>query len=272
MSELTNLLLSVRDFLAGQLTLFISSYFYLWVLLILLEKVLPYEKRDVFSKHHLHEILFGLFIAIFLWPFDWVLDIEATSTYVGFSAIGELPLYLQSIIGVFFLDLSQYLRHRLMHSRFFWVFHTTHHSAVELRFTTHFRVHPVEFFVDRGFTIVMLFLLGLNIESLGLVMTIAIVNNMWLHANIDLDYGHPLRYLFSSPNYHKWHHSTEREAQNKNYADLFPILDIIGGTYYYPKDRKPTDFGVRGESKGSKLHQTFLGPFVFPFIKTFKKS
>lgn len=94
-----------------------------------------------------------------------------------------------------------------------------------------------------------------------------IVNNMWLHINVNINYLFPMNYVLTSPNYHKWHHTADKGKQNKNYADLFPILDRIGGTYYFPKDKLPENYGVMGVSKQASLHQTFLGTLLYPFLR-----
>ena len=60
-----------------------------------------------------------------------------------------------------------------------------------------------------------------------------------MHANLDWDWG-PLRSFLVSPRFHRWHHTSEEEARDKNFAGLLPLWDILFGTYYMPRERRPT--------------------------------
>lgn len=51
--------------------------------------------------------------------------------------------------------------------------------------------------------------------------------------------------LTATPVFHRWHHSRDRGAWDKNFAGLLPLWDILFGTYYMPKDRWPENFGIR---------------------------
>jgi sterol desaturase/sphingolipid hydroxylase (fatty acid hydroxylase superfamily) len=48
------------------------------------------------------------------------------------------------------------------------------------------------------------------------------------------------------PRYHHWHHTSQKEAIDKNFAIHFPWIDRIFGTYYYP-DEWPEQYGLSGE-------------------------
>jgi Fatty acid hydroxylase superfamily len=53
------------------------------------------------------------------------------------------------------------------------------------------------------------------------------------HANVDWDWGPP-RSVIAAPRFHRWHHTGEAEARDKNFAGLLPLWDILFGTYYMP--------------------------------------
>jgi sterol desaturase/sphingolipid hydroxylase (fatty acid hydroxylase superfamily) len=42
--------------------------------------------------------------------------------------------------------------------------------------------------------------------------------------------AHP-RSVIASPRFHRWHHTGEAEARDKNFAGLLPLCDILFGTY-----------------------------------------
>jgi sterol desaturase/sphingolipid hydroxylase (fatty acid hydroxylase superfamily) len=81
-----------------------------------------------------------------------------------------------------------------------------------------------------------------------------------LHANVGWSFG-PLRGVIVSPTYHRWHHSAEPEALDKNFAGLFTLWDRVFGTFYMPEDRRPTTFGVVGHAPPA----AFLPQLVYPF-------
>lgn len=179
-------------------------------------------------------------------------------------AIKSWPGVTQFAAGCFLLDLAQYLRHRFMHA-FFWPFHATHHSAVEMRASVHWRLHPVDYALIAFIDPLFLYVLGFDTRAILVAQVFMAINNMWLHTNLDAGYG-VLRQIFVSPNYHKWHHAKAREAVDKNFADLFVFLDVLGGTYYQPP-HSPEYYGVCGIEPEAPLHRNYWGALVYPVQK-----
>jgi sterol desaturase/sphingolipid hydroxylase (fatty acid hydroxylase superfamily) len=81
------------------------------------------------------------------------------------------------------------------------------------------------------------------------------------HANIRIPLGVATP-LLSGPQWHRIHHSTMTEHQDKNFATLFPFIDILFGTYYLPlrNDFPPT--GLRDAEQSSALREATVGPFA----------
>ena len=88
-----------------------------------------------------------------------------------------------------------------------------------------------------------------------------------VHANLNWTFG-PLRYVFASPVFHRWHHTTEAEGIDKNFASTFPLLDVIFGTFYMPPGRLPVQFGTGEDS----IPEDFWGQFLHPFRKNSSKT
>ena len=80
------------------------------------------------------------------------------------------------------------------------------------------------------------------------------------HANVGINFG-PLKYIFNTPQFHHWHHSSEREAVDTNYAAHLPVIDKILGTYHMPPNRWPRSYGVIDE----KLPKGIVRQFMYPF-------
>ena len=68
---------------------------------------------------------------------------------------------------------------------------------------------------------------------------------------------------FASPRIHRWRHSSEPAARDNNFAGLSVICDVLFGTFYVPKERPTTTFGVAGEA----VPEGFLGQLLYPLRK-----
>jgi sterol desaturase/sphingolipid hydroxylase (fatty acid hydroxylase superfamily) len=77
----------------------------------------------------------------------------------------------------------------------------------------------------------------------GTLAIIQIVTGLFLHANVRWRWR-PLHRLVITPEFHHWHHANERDAINSNYSVFLPLWDIIFGTYYMPKDKRPRRYGI----------------------------
>lgn len=116
-----------------------------------------------------------------------------------------------------------------------------------------------------GFAI-FLYFLGFGLAEAAWVHLIATVNNMVLHSNIDLKFLRFLRYVITCPNYHKWHHARTKEAIDKNFADIFPVLDLLFGTYYYPQEGKtlPKEYGLHELPLNHPYYTRFPAQLIYP--------
>ena len=160
-------------------------------------------------------------------------------------------------------DLLGYVSHRLFHSRFLWKFHAIHHSAEDVDWLSATRLHPVNEMLTRVFQVVPLYLMGFRGAPLAAVAPVLAFYAIFLHANLRWDFG-PLRYVIASPAFHRWHHTSQEEGLNRNFAGLFPWIDVMFGTFYMPRGVQPQTFGVAGE----RLPATLMGQLAYPFKPT----
>jgi sterol desaturase/sphingolipid hydroxylase (fatty acid hydroxylase superfamily) len=63
------------------------------------------------------------------------------------------------------------------------------------------------------------------------------------HVRLNLNLG-PLGHIFVGPRFHHVHHSTRPEHVNRNFAQFFPFLDRIFGTYATPESINDVRTGV----------------------------
>ena len=139
-----------------------------------------------------------------------------------------------------------------------WKFHAIHHSSRDLDWLSASRLHPVNEVVTKLAQVVPLYLLGFRGEALASVVPILTFWAIFIHANVRWDFG-PLRYVIATPRFHRWHHTSEEEGLDKNFAGLFPWIDLLFGTFYMP-NRQPVTFGVRDD-----VPTGLLGQLAYPF-------
>jgi len=238
-----------------------------------IEKIRPAEKKIKFIKHDTKEELAlaflnaGLFSPI-AYTIVAVFLLSLIKDFIPYQIFNEqlasLPLLFQILAACFIMDFSTYWRHRTTHRvKWFWPFHAIHHSAKHLNWLTSLRLHPVDLFIATLFDVFILHIFGFEAE--GIIFAIITIRcfNYFTHANIDLKFDKPIRYIFASPNFHRWHHATEKSAYDKNFCSMFSLLDVMFGTYYHPEDL-PSGYGL--EPKEQKNYPTsILGWLTYPF-------
>lgn len=187
------------------------------------------------------------------------LDVLKSGTYTGFGPLSRQPVWLQAIQIYVLVDFCAYWTHRLFHRGLWWPFHAVHHSSEDLDWLGSLRVHPVNDLVNKLAQATPLLLMGYNPTVTLSTAPILTLYAIFLHANVNWDFG-PLRSVIATPVFHRWHHSRDREAWDKNFAGLFPFWDIVFGTYYMPRGRYPENFGIC-----EPMPNGFLGQLWEPF-------
>lgn len=183
--------------------------------------------------------------------------------------IATLPVWIQVIIGIFVLDISLYIRHRFVHT-YCWSYHAVHHCAQEIGWLTTKRLHPVDQFVMGVINFIVLYFLGFSAEGMVIANAIKDLNNFFVHSNIVLDYGRPLKYILVSPNMHRWHHATETQAHNKNYCVVFAFIDYFLGTYYVPDNALPKSYGTSYRQLDDIENKNIIKELYYPFVLTYR--
>jgi sterol desaturase/sphingolipid hydroxylase (fatty acid hydroxylase superfamily) len=177
----------------------------------------------------------------------------------GFGPAARLPLWVQAVAILIIGDFVGYWMHRAFHGRRLWRFHAVHHSSVELDWLSAVRLHPVNDALMRVAAAVPVLALGFVPLALGGVAPVLTLMAILLHANVDWDWG-SLRSVIASPRFHRWHHTDEAVARDKNFAGFLPVWDILFGTYYMPNAEHPTSFGTM-----TPVPSGLLGQLLFPF-------
>jgi sterol desaturase/sphingolipid hydroxylase (fatty acid hydroxylase superfamily) len=180
---------------------------------------------------------------------------------------GDLPLWLQCMLILLIQDVLLYAAHRVFHTRLAWKYHAIHHSPTVLDWMSAARFHPLNNLLAFTAADVAILLMGFSPAALLLLTPFNLIYSAMTHANLNWTFG-PLRYLFASPVFHRWHHTTEKEGIDKNFASTFPILDVLFGTFYMPPGKLPEQFG-NGEND---FPDDFWGQLLHPFTRPKKQQ
>jgi len=156
-----------------------------------------------------------------------------------------------------------YWIHRGFHGRLAWKIHAVHHSPKMLDWLATTRFHPINSLLEFALVDVAVVLMGFSPRTVIALSPFNLIYSAMVHANLNWTFG-PLRYVFASPVFHRWHHTRQAEARDKNFAPTFPFLDVIFGTFYMPTGRLPGQFGV----DDAEFPQGFWGQMVYPWDET----
>ncbi|HEY4220223.1 MAG TPA: sterol desaturase family protein [Myxococcota bacterium] len=188
-----------------------------------------------------------------------------------FAAIGDLasdalqarvqaqPRWLQFLEAIGVTELVGYAVHRAAHKLpVLWRFHRVHHSSEQLDWLASFRIHPIDLVISRATQFGPLFLLGFSQATFGAYLGFITLWALLIHSNVRFRFG-PLRFLFTTPQFHHWHHSNDAVARDKNFAGQLPVIDALLGTLHLP-DAWPDSYGV-----DDKVPPTYLAQIAEPF-------
>ncbi len=176
------------------------------------------------------------------------------------TLVQRQPLWLQALEMLFIGDLIGYWVHRWLHRDTLWPFHAVHHSSEDLDWLSAVRFHPVNDWLARWTQACTLVVLGFSPVAVAAYVPFLSFFAIFLHANVTWDFG-PLRTVLASPRFHRWHHTSEVEGLDKNFAGIFPVFDIVFGTWYMPEGKVPQHFGLNNETVPDGFYAQLLYPF-----------
>jgi len=216
------------------------------------EAVFAGEKQTIRSRLrgfslYLFLITSGAFAAMLMGKLArdmWIvplLRLDLTAAPISDHWLWSLLGYaLFPFLGVVVSEFVFYFFHRLQHTvPLLWHFHKVHHSIEELNAFNNYH-HVAEAFVRIPLmTIPIALFIDLSVPKTTITTVLIVIASHIPHANTKIRYG-IFRYFLSEPRYHRIHHSIEAHHQDKNFAFVFPIWDVLFGTAYFPaRDEYP---------------------------------
>jgi len=177
--------------------------------------------------------------------------------------------WVSFFVVLFFLQFAAYWLHRAFHSvPVLWRIHTVHHCDPEVDATTANRHHPLEPIMGALAMLPVVVILGPEpMAILGyniLVAAVAVVSHGNFSFGPHLD--GLLRLFIVTPDFHRMHHSTERQYTDSNYSTLLPVFDYVfrTATRLPAEQQKTMRLGLPyfRDRKFSRLDQMLLIPFL----------
>ena len=238
---------------------------------ILIEKLVPISPQPVFragwQTDFTHFVVNHFVVGLVLLIVNFLVH-----RFFGWAAydplqkwIGGLPFFAELFLILLAADLVQYWTHRAYHEvPFLWRFHAVHHSAQYMDWMAGSRLHMFELIVTRVAVLGIIYVLGFSKEVMDIYIIIVGFQAVFNHANVRLPaaFGRaPLKYLVVTPDFHHWHHSSDEEALDRDYAAHFAFIDYLFGTAIKSDRRVPEKYGVLGDY----MPEGFVKQQLFPF-------
>jgi len=211
-------------------------YFGLLFIIIVTEQFIHYrtvEKRKRWKANFMLTII--AIISMMAIPFTFIsaAKLSEESAWGLFNLVelnwlilGILTLILRGFISFF----THYLAHKIP---LFWRLHRVHHLDTEMDVSTTVRFHPFEFIINSIVGLPIVFLFGFPVWGLMLYELLDIVVTLVSHSNTSLPkrLENLVRYFIVTPDLHRIHHSSYQPETDSNFSAVFPIWDIIFGTF-----------------------------------------
>ena len=232
-----------------------------------LERIWPrYPEQGTFRKDWTQDLVYFMstHLPIQILSFLVLLPATQATKYLSLPAlhdfIARMPWLLQFFLAIVVADVAEYFIHLALHKvPFLWRFHAIHHSSKALDWIAGSRSHFVDDTLVRGFILVPL-MLGFSQTIILAYLVFVTLHATWTHCNFG-PHAKWLEEFLVMPRYHHWHHTSQKEGIDKNFAIHFPWIDKLFGTYYYP-DHWPERYGLDGEEIAPDFFRQTMDPFT----------
>lgn len=231
-------------------------------------------------------LMLGIGTSTFLAGINLTVGLEQYGDFSTISPHGPVLSFMIGALALIFVALSSdfiafyihYLQHKIP---LLWQFHKVHHAGEVMHPLSNFREHPLDnlaYIAIVGFLSACLY--GLLIKSLGYtpvairalgLAAVAVLLNLSAyhlrHSHIWLRWPGKWAMAYASPAHHHVHHSRHPDHLDKNFAFMFPIWDVLFGTYVMPEDNKDVEFGIVEDS--SEL-DSCINLYFIPFRDAYR--
>ena len=257
--------------LLGDFEVRIITLFVIFLLGFVLEQLIPADRRVDVPGIILNwmvglltvagEVICGALVASMFVKFSWT---GIFSFFAITSARSALRTFAVAFTWLAMRDFFYYWFHRLQHaSKWLWAEHALHHSEESLNITTSVRHHWLDVPLNIIFVVTPLcYLFRPPVLAVPVFITAIAMAGFCIHLNARISLGR-LGWLIASPQNHRIHHSRLPEHVDKNFAQFFPLWDVVFGTYH---GGRPGEYPPTGLASGEKV-TTLRSSLLLPFVK-----
>lgn len=166
------------------------------------------------------------FVAAALWAHDQGIGLLNLADGPAAALVVAATLMLRGFVSF----ATHWLNHKVP---WLWRLHRVHHLDTDLDVTSTVRFHPLEMPVTALLGLPMVVAFGLSPWVLALYELFDVAVTLFSHSNLRLPrpVDRWLRYLIVTPNLHAVHHSSWQPETDSNFSAVFPIWDLIFGTF-----------------------------------------
>jgi lathosterol oxidase len=234
-----------------------------------LERFWPqYNDQGTFRPQWTLDVVYFLSTHLPIQMLSWAVLLPATfaTRYLAIPPVAHfiagLPLIVQFVLAVIVADFAEWTIHYALHKvPFLWRFHSIHHSSQALDWIAGSRSHFLDDTLVRGGVLAPL-MLAFSQPIILAYLVFVTLHATWTHCNFGPNAKWLEKFLVM-PRYHHWHHSSQREAIDKNFAIHFPWIDRLLGTYHFPEEW-PQRYGIVGEQIPDGFIRQTYEPFFRP--------
>lgn len=254
-----------RAFSVG-LDYFVLELLVLGLIFVSLEQAFPLRRQKIFRRGWQTDLkhFFVSHAAVQLLSFASMIPAQAAFAWAlqfDFQkVVAAQPVALQFVEILLAVDFVTYWVHRTFHTTpWLWSFHAIHHSSREMDWLAGSRMHLVDVLVTRSAAFIPVFVLGFAPAALYAYLVFVSFHAVYIHANVRWRWP-GLRWVIATPEFHHWHHTSDEEGLDKNFAGFLPMWDVLFGTAHQPA-HWPKNYGT----VKFQPPETYLGQLAYPF-------
>jgi sterol desaturase/sphingolipid hydroxylase (fatty acid hydroxylase superfamily) len=220
-------------------------FFGFMVFFLVLETIIP-RRRTPMNRRLRWPTNLGMtatnVVALGFVPFSFVgAALWAQSANIGLFNLIELPPWMLIPLTLLLRGLISTGTHMINHKvPWLWRIHRVHHLDTEIDVTSTVRFHPFEFLINPFIGVPVVLLFGLPAWILAAYELLDVVVTLFSHSDLRVGtkLNSLLRYVIVTPDLHRIHHSSWQPETDSNYGAVFPVWDLIFGTFRgHPRGR-----------------------------------
>ena len=149
-----------------------------------------------------------------------------------------------------------------------WPIHALHHSVDRMNVAKSGRGHALDMILRHLFVFLPLAALGAPTGILLAYVAAVTILGPIGHSNVDVRLPRFLHRVVMTPQVHRIHHARPIALALSNYTNVFPIWDVLFGTFRDPARVEPDAFGVEDDHMPATLLGQLAAPFAWRRLTT----